>query len=265
MTGDLARFASSFDATSLSALERRAGLDVRVDRKYIVDVGLLTPLADALAESHAALNVAGTRVFAYETAYFDSPDLVTYRHHLQRRRRRFKCRTRLYAHAGLCFFEIKLRDGRDRTVKRKLALDPDAHGMLTPAALEFLEATLGEEYGSSAPSGLAPVLSTGFVRSTLVAAAGAERVTLDTSLSFAAEGREGALLPGRVLVETKTANGNGLADRVLRRLGARPADACSKYCVGMALLHPDLRRNRFSRVLRQHFAETSAIPTSLAA
>jgi hypothetical protein len=265
LTADLARFASAFDATSLEELESRSSLGIREDCKYVVDAALLPQLAGALAPTHRALEIGETRAFAYDSVYFDTPGLVTYRDHLQRRRRRFKCRTRHYRDAGLCFFEVKLRDGRERTVKRKLAFDLDSHGLLTPEALAFLESALRSEYGRETPPALAPVLGTAFTRSTLVAATGGERVTFDAELSFVAGGRDAALLPGRVLVETKTRTGNGVADRALRRLGARPADACSKYCIGMALLRPELRRNRFSRVMRRHFEAALPLETPLAA
>jgi hypothetical protein len=48
--------------------------------------------------------------------------------------------------------------------------------------------------------------------------------------------------PGYVLVEIKSARGRSDADQFLWRLGVRPSSG-SKYCIGMALLNPDLRSN----------------------
>lgn len=56
-----------------------------------------------------------------------------------------------------------------------------------------------------------------------------------------------------VIVETKSARGDAAADRVLRRLGARPEDALSKYCLGVGLTHADVRRNPLLPLLRRHF------------
>ena len=54
------------------------------------------------------LQIDRRRSFDYESVYFDTPDLSTYRAHVQRRRLRFKARTRTYTDSGLCMFEVKL-------------------------------------------------------------------------------------------------------------------------------------------------------------
>ena len=62
----------------------------------------------------------GRRTFGYESVYFDTPELSTYRAHLQRRRQRFKARTRTYTDTGLCMFEVKLTGARGETVKQRV-------------------------------------------------------------------------------------------------------------------------------------------------
>jgi hypothetical protein len=57
---------------------------------------------------------------------------------------------------------------------------------------------------------------------------------------------------GTVLLETKSGPNGSPADAVLRRLGLRPA-RMSKYCVGVALLHPQLTSNPWHPVLRRYF------------
>ncbi|MBD0330349.1 MAG: polyphosphate polymerase domain-containing protein [Thermoleophilia bacterium] len=267
MTADLHTLAASFGALSLNELDRRvAALGARTDRKYVVGPLVFERLVEELSDDHFALEVGGRRAFRYETVYFDTPALLTYHQHHQGRRKRFKCRTRLYADSAACAFEVKLRDGRDRTAKRKLPIDPARHGRLGEEVLAFLDAALREAYGASAPPGLAPTLLTSFTRLTLAHETAPERLTCDVALAFAA-GDEGRyeIAPGMLLVETKTPNGNGTADRVLRRLGARPVGACSKYCLGVALARPDVRRNRFSRLLRRHFAAVTPPPATVAA
>jgi hypothetical protein len=44
--------------------------------------------------------------------HFDTPQLTAYRAHLQRRRRRFKARTRTYTDSGLNMFEVRLAGAR---------------------------------------------------------------------------------------------------------------------------------------------------------
>ena len=54
-----------------------------------------------------------------------------------------------------------------------------------------------------------------------------------------------------VIVETKSADGQGAADRALAELGIRPV-SMSKYCLGVAALHPELPANKWSRLLTRH-------------
>ena len=255
MSADLDRLAARFETVSLRELDRRvAELPARTDRKYVVSPPVFDRLLADLAPAHLALEVGGRRTFRYDTVYFDTPALLAYHQHHQGRRKRFKCRTRLYVDSELCAFEVKLRDGRERTTKRKLAIDPARHGLLGEDGLAFLDDALREAYGTPAPPELLPTVATSFTRLTLVSQDGPERLTCDIGLSFAVDDAERyAIAPGMLLVETKTPTGNGPADQALRRHGARPVGPCSKYCLGVALSRPDVRRNRFSRLLRRHF------------
>ena len=254
MRAELATLTRRFDAVTLAELEGAAQLQTRTDRKYFLDLSVLGQLAAALADEYRILDLDGRRLFDYHTVYFDTPTLTTYRQHQQGRRRRFKCRTRLYADSGLCFFEVKLKDGRGRTVKRKLALRGSEHGSLSVEARIFLADKLGGAYGCSAPAGLEPVLTTVYRRLTLVRREAEERVTCDVELAFSSpDGRRYGVLPGRVLVETKSERGRSFADRLLPRLGARPVGSCSKYCLGVALTRSDVVDNRLRPLLRRHF------------
>jgi hypothetical protein len=258
---ELAAIGATFAPASLEELDARAPLEIRTDQKYVVDLDVLERAAARLEGAYVALEIGGRRTFVYDSVYFDTPAFATYHQHLQGRRKRFKCRTRLYADAGRCFVEVKLRDGRDRTVKRKLEIPHALHGALTGEAREFVDGELRRAYGYAAPDALAPTLGTAFSRLTLLACEGSERVTCDIGVAFTrASGEAWGIQPGKVLVETKTLAGNGAADRVLRALGARPVGSCSKYCLGIALAHAELRRNRFARVLREHFVATPVRP-----
>ena len=60
--------------------------------------------------------------------------------------------------------------------------------------------------------------------------------------------------PGTVILESKSRDGDALADRILRALGARPAESCSKYCAGVALTHAGVPANPMRPLLRRHFS-----------
>lgn len=209
----------------LEALDATAALRTRSDSKHVLTTDALADVVRALAPTHRALEIDGRRTFAYDTIYFDTPDLLTARAHVQGRRRRFKCRTRLYVDAGSCAFEVKVKGGRGETVKHRLDYDAAAHGTMTAPACAFL-ARHAADVGT-----LAPTLRTTYRRLTLVA--DGERLTADLDLVLGGV----PILPGHVVVEAKSASGDGLADAALRGVGSRPV-ALSKYVLGLGLSRP---------------------------
>ena len=254
MTTDLLAHVAGFDSISLPELERHAGLQARVDRKYIVDFETLARLLCMLGDDYLALEIDGERLQQYDSVYFDTPALMGYKHHLQGRRKRFKCRTRLYGGTA-CFFDLKMKGRRGETVKRRLALPSAAHGSLTSDAASFLKRELLHEYGAAAPADLVPTLHNSFARLALTHPRREERLTLDFGLTLDRVDRDDTyrMRPGHVLIEAKSPTGLGTVDRILPRLGARSLSMCSKYCLGVALSDPALPTNPYRPLLRRHF------------
>jgi hypothetical protein len=235
-------------AIGLEELDGCAALQVRVDVKYVGRLDLLGALAERLAPTHRALELDGRRSFRYATTYFDTADLRCYRDHLQRRRKRFKCRLRRYLDAGIDVLEVKRKDARGMTVKRRLSLDAPVTA-LDGRLLAFVHAASGRDAG-----GLVPALRMVFERVTLVAPERGERVTCDVSLAFTApDGGAARLVAGGVIVESKSRTGAGIADAALRSLGVRPVCRCSKYGLGIALTRSGVVSNPYRPLLRRHF------------
>jgi hypothetical protein len=86
--------AEMVDPIGLAELMELAELQTRVDRKYFVPAQVFCQLIGEVAGQLRVLEIDGLRTFGYESVYFDTPNLSTYRAHLQRRRHRFKARTR---------------------------------------------------------------------------------------------------------------------------------------------------------------------------
>ncbi len=247
-------------AVSLDELNRSAQLLTRQDNKYYLPRHLFARFVAALGDGWAALEISGRRDFGYDSLYFDTPSLLTYRMHAQGRRRRFKARTRLYLDSGDCFFEAKLKGGRGETIKRKMPYDPEDRRRLTPEALGFLEDVLWERYAMLPPWDLRPTLSTVYRRITLVSRELSERMTCDFDLAFTRpDGARSRMLEEFVLLETKSALGRGAADRVLWSLGARPA-VSSKYCLGIKLLEEAPGGNRLHRTIRSFYGGPERVP-----
>jgi hypothetical protein len=248
---------AAFRPISLKALNAKAAMLERLDNKYVVRMPQMTAAVADLAPLFDVLEIDGRRSFTYETCYFDDPARRSYHDHHQGRRQRMKVRVRRYADAALCFVEVKLKDRRGITVKKRMPYDPARYGMLDESALRHVREAWEALYGRPFDQPLEPVLHMRYRRVTLVAREGGERMTIDTGIQFfGADGLDGAQTCRSTgddvfIVETKSAHGHGIADTIMRRHHQHPTPSCSKYCVGMSVLGKVQRFNRFRPALRK--------------
>ena len=233
----------------LEQLQQLADLQQRYDRKFVVGIALLPRLLEALGPVRV-LEVDGRRSTAYTSIYFDTPDLRTYRDHLQRRRRRFKLRTRHYGDPAAAMLEVKCKGLRGQTIKHRIEHPGPTPSELGDEAERFIAGVLEREYNQELPGELAPIAESRFERITLVDVEAHERVTIDLGLQVSANGRAVQLGKGHAVVETKSPSRAGNAARSFMEFGLRP-DRVSKYCVGIAASHDDVRGNPWMPVLRR--------------
>lgn len=247
-------------AMTLDELLATAELLSRFDRKYFVPAETFRVFAAKLHDDFRVLDIHGLRLFGYESVYFDTPDLATYRAHLQGRRRRFKVRTRTYLDSETCMLEVKLKGPRAITVKMRSPHPHDRRGELTPAALTAAADFVYDRYGLALPAGLGPVLTTTNRRATFASRTEAARFTCDIGLICRDSTGEVLANGDYVLVESKAGASGSLADRTLRDLGIRPVSV-SKYCIGIAVTHPEVASNPWHRTLRSYFDEATPVAT----
>lgn len=232
----------------LDEINAEAALLTRVDTKYLVPQPLFAAFVRSSLDRLRILTIDGQRSFPYRSVYFDTPDLACFRAHVQRRRRRFKVRTRTYGQSGECLLEVKSKAGRSETVKTRLPYAADSAAVLTPSGQSFVRDIVPEaEIDRFDVS-----LETRYVRVTLLDVETRSRLTADTSLTFHRGVATATLDDTKILVETKSVDGAGPTDRWLWRHRMRPV-SISKYCAGLAMLHPDARANPWHRVLNRHF------------
>lgn len=231
----------------LPELMAKAALQTRIDRKYVLRLEDALGLLPALDPATRVLEIAGIRTFRYRSVYFDTPDLVSFRLTAQRRRRRFKIRTRTYVDSAQCWLEVKTEGSRGGTVKSRLPYelaDQDS----VEAGRWFVESILGDRF---APA-LAPTLSTHYRRTTFYQPAGNSRATFDTDLSWLGPDGTELRAPHLAVIETKTGAAASPVDRLLWANGHRPS-RISKYATGLAALRPELPDVPWRRTLRRHF------------
>ena len=234
---------------SLEEVTAAAPALTRVDRKYVVPLDAAQQLVAALSAEMGVLEVAGRRTTSYLTTYLDTVRLTSCRDHLQRRRRRWKVRERVYVEDGLRRLEVKLRDGVGRTVKHLSPLTPWREGAepLREEDLATLEAALAGAGHVVATRTLRPTAVVDYRRTTLADLAVGSRVTLDEAVQSRLGGGRVRVDPGLVVVETKGGARPGDADRLLLAAGHRPL-SLSKYVSAAALLRADLADNDLRRL-----------------
>ncbi len=239
-----------FSPISLVALNEKAEMLARLDNKYIMSVDHLDVALNALQSDFDILDIKGGRSFAYSTHYFDDQERRAYYDHHQRRRKRCKVRIRTYVEAKLNYLEVKVIEPRGTTAKTRLRLEGRLQ-KLDPKCLAFVDECHRNAYGTPFEKKIAPVLMSQYERITLVAKDGGERLTIDTHLRLSGAGRHREVDPDICIIETKSARGNGVADKIFRALHVQPTGRVSKFCIGMVATGQVRVRNGFLPALRK--------------
>jgi hypothetical protein len=248
-----------FAPVSLDEIVSEAALLTRVDRKYLLPREAAAAILARADPATRVLEIAGQREFAYDSVYFDTPDHLSYRLTAQRRRRRFKLRTRSYLDTGTAYLELKTKSGRGSTVKDRMGYDPADRARLTTEGRAYLSGLLeGHGHDPVLVERLRPSLVSRYHRATLLLPDGS-RATVDTQLSWGDGGDRAIALPHHVILESKSPGPPSGLDRALWRAGHRPS-GISKFGTGTAALHPELPGNKWARTLRGPFARPAHTP-----
>lgn len=242
----------AFDAISLSALETKADMLTRLDNKYILTQSLSQSALKKLYAEFDILTIEGKSSFAYHNVYFDAEQLC-FNQHQQGKRHKFKARTRHYLDSNLTYFEVKLSGKAGQTDKFRIKCTKDEHGIFTDRFRTFLVEKYRSQYGKEFAHTLTPSVTTSYTRVTLVAKHSGERMTIDYALSMSVAGKDVYIPQGLTIVETKSKNGNGIADKILRAESIPAVRGCSKFCIAMSLSGEVLRFNQFRPLILKYF------------
>ena len=221
----------------------------RVDTKYLTDRATLADvLRDAAAAGYRVLVADGARVSPYDSIYFDTEGLRMFTDHRNQKLHRQKVRTRAYVNSGEAFLEIKRKNNRGRTKKKRTGIPMDElpDFRADAAACRYLD-----DWSDFRAEEISPTLETAFDRITLVNPALTERITIDTDLRFKnfRTGLETAL-GDAVIIELKQ-DGRAASPMkgILLRSRVKPA-RLSKYCIAVTLTDPSARAGRFKEKVR---------------
>ncbi len=216
----------------------------RIDTKYVLSANRLPGLLVEAKDKYRILEIDKQRELLYRTTYFDTDDYKMYNAHQNGKLNRFKIRTREYVVSQIHFLEVKFKNNKGRTLKDRVKRVEGSMSFKEKESL-FLE--------DAAPfsiNDLSPKLWNKFTRLTLVHKTAQERITIDFNLSFKNDKDKEIELPKLSVIEVKqdkyTANSDFL--QILKKNHIYEM-RFSKYCVGSALLNPDLKYNRFKQKL----------------
>ncbi len=221
----------------------------RIDRKYLTDSRVLEDiLRDAIRDGYRVFEQAGERLHAYDSIYFDTPDLKMFTDHRRGKADRQKVRTRKYVETNQCYLELKRKNNHGRTCKNRIPIPADQFSdyRKNGRASAWLADNLGGEAGILTPS-----LETVFLRITLVNEALTERLTIDTGVRFrnfrTASEKD---LGQAVIIELKQdGRVRSRMQEILLNHRVKPVRV-SKYCVGLVMTDPGLLPGKFKQKVR---------------
>jgi len=232
----LESLAKSYKPCWLEDLGETALMD-RTDTKFVLPLKLGLQILSEMQPHYQMLEIDGQRLQPYNTVYFDTPDYFFYREQLRSRDERYKLRIRTYLVNDLSFLEVKQRTNKGRTVKERIELN-DFWSILDPDAVGWAVKRL-----PAAAWPLEPVLNNQFYRLLLINPDQAERITLDFDLQFSDQTNQvdsGSLVVAEV--KRKSRHEESVFINWLRAVHQRQT-SFSKYCLGLALLKPELKHN----------------------
>lgn len=225
-----------FEGLTLADLDR-VSLQNRMDTKFVFADSMLPDVLEKLrTEGYKTLSIDGVRAFRYSSVYFDTDDFSLYGRHAAGKLNRYKVRRRSYVDTGGTFFEIKFKNNRGRTIKSRVGLDaPDG---LDQASILLLEKT---PYDFSS---LHECIVVDYTRITLTGPGFKERLTIDTDLTYLMGDRKWPV-EGLVVAELKqNRTASSFFGRLMKECHIRPS-SLSKYCLGVAALAENVKKNSF--------------------
>jgi len=249
-TDNISDIFQKFQKVSLKEISS-VSFQKRTDTKYVFHNEKLSDIFSDLINDYKALDSGDGIGQEYQTLYYDTDGYEMYVSHHNGLRDRFKIRCRKYMSTGEIFLELKTKNNKNITKKKRIAIsslgidkaDNKQRSFIennTPFSIDKLHATLRSS----------------FRRVTLVNKEIAERVTFD--FDFTLLSPEGEI---NSKVQKQTANlciaelkrdrnsGEMHFQKLLKKNKIYP-NGFSKYCIGLSFVLSDIKNNSFKPVMQ---------------
>ena len=215
----------------------------RTDTKYLFNFIQFDTIMQEILPYYNILEVEGKRISRYETLYYDTADLALYHKHHIGKLNRYKIRHRTYLESKIGFLEVKFKNNKGRTIKTRIKLQKVPY-IWGEESTNFISKSLPYKAES-----LLPAIWINYSRLTLVNKSSAERLTIDLGLEFIKD-ESSQKLEKIIIAEVKQERrcASPFMD-VMKRHRIREG-SISKYCMGIAFTHEDVKKNNFKAKLK---------------
>ena len=241
---DFTPYIKKFKTVDLESLDKVKMLN-RKDTKFVFNERLLPSILEDLTSSYKILEIDNNLIFNYDNNYFDTKNFLFYNQHHNENRNRYKIRYRNYSSTNSTYFEIKTKNNKDRTIKKRLISDSNQNNF------NEKEKKIIESIIKIQPNKLKKSININFSRITFVDNLFSERITIDTNLKVKNENNN-KIFNNLIISEIKQNKYNPKSPfiklfRDIKILEMR----FSKYCMGMIEIYPELKQNRFKPKLNR--------------
>jgi len=240
---DLKNIVSKIRPISLSEMDSVKLLN-RTDTKYLFESAKLPNILNEIASDYAILHIDNNPFQDYKTIYFDTKDCDMFYAHQKGKCNRYKIRHRTYLSSNDEFLEIKFKNNKGRTFKKRIAF-PLENGL--SQADDFLlknSPFIGAQ--------LIERTLVKYTRLTLVDLVRGERATVDVNLSITdCDTNESVDFSHICIIELKRdkSSSSSPMQEALKKFRVF-SKSMSKYSIGTAAINPDIKINRFKKKLR---------------
>ena len=237
MINSLINNTTQFSPISLKNMDE-VKLMNRSDTKFTFSVQKLPFLLEKLVPFYDVLEINGKRLHSYKSLYFDTDDRKFYNDHHNRRVNRHKIRFREYEDSGLIFLEVKCKNNKGKTIKKRMKVDKIPN-TLSNDHQRYVTNIMGYSLPVSSKQWI------NFNRVTLVHKKQKERLTIDVNLKYN-DGIANGDLSKVIIAEVKQERMSRSSDfiRIAKDLKIYPM-RLSKYCFTTMQIDHSLKKNRF--------------------
>lgn len=210
----------------------------RTDTKFAFRANKMPFLLQKLLPFYRVLAIDGELIHDYKSLYYDTDNRKFYLDHHNGRVNRNKIRFREYVGSKLTFLEIKRKNNKGKTIKKRMRVNAISNE-LSEKQQNYIEKIIGRPMEVNAKQWI------NFSRITFVHKTQKERLTIDVNLTFENSNEKGDM-KHIVIAEVKQERMSRSSDfmRIAKEMHILPI-RISKYCLTTLALNPELKKNRF--------------------